>query len=196
MHSCLSLNHSISHMCSPSPCPAWSSPPQRDVFERLLQQREKPSQRPVVTDLNSEWGWRKWGGSFWNLSFPPLPIVAVAYTAISSVPSWGHLHALRPHTVCSKCLSSKSSTYPSLCRHFAAPLWHSCRHGGADSTERTEFSLPRSNNAKGLLYHFQWCFGTSVSWELKHICYLSADTHTHTQPISQSEPVQFLTLLI
>lgn len=87
MHSCLSLHHSIDHMCSPSPCPAWSSSPQRDVFERLLQQREKPSPRPVVTDLDSEWGWRKWGGSFLSLSFPPLPIVAIAYTPISSVSS-------------------------------------------------------------------------------------------------------------
>lgn len=169
--------------------------PQRDVLETLLQQREKPSPRPVVTDLNSEWGWKKWEGSFLSLSFPPLPIVGIAYTPISSVSiSWGHLHSLRTGTVCSNCLSSKSSIYPSLHRYFAAPLWHSCRHGGADSIERREFPLPHSNNAQGLLYYFQGIFGTSVSWELKDICYQSADTHT--QPVSPFEPVQFLTLII
>lgn len=191
-HPCLSLTHSIDHMCFPTPCPAWSLP-QRDVFERLLQQRENPSPRPVVTDLNSEWGCKKWRCSFLSLSFPPLPIFGIFYTPISCVSfSWGHLHSLS--TVCSKCLSSKSSIYPSLRRHFAAPLWHSRRHGGTDSTEKTEFPLPHSNNAQGLLCYFQGIFGTSVSWELKHICYWSADTHT--QPMSQFEPVQFLTLII
>lgn len=39
---CLS-NHIIDQICSPSPspCPVWSPPPWRDVFERLPQQREK-----------------------------------------------------------------------------------------------------------------------------------------------------------
>lgn len=159
------------------------------VWETAPAERET-SPRPVVTD-----GWKKWEGSLFSLSFPPLPIVAIAYTPVSSVPfSWGHLHSLRTCTVCSECLSSKSSIHPSFPRHFAALLWHSCRYCGPDSTKITEFPLPISNNAQGLLCYFQGVFGTFVSGELKHICYLSADTHT--QPMSQFEPVQFLTLII
>lgn len=167
------LNHIIDQIYSPSlsPWPVWYPPPQRDVFERLPQQRDKPS----------------WA-CLWPS--PPSPIESPAGSACL-------VNAYAPMSSVSFPMADfHSKTWLSKEAHWMLPVRIFKRP--PSTLPYTYILLPPSDTATGTAWktvikeHFHlpvpppltvsfitvFCFfATSVSWALKHCHWLPADMY-------------------